>query len=200
MYAEDEESIIDGIDNAKEHAKYLKAVLKLGEISVTSIGDFGFGKGILLKEIANQLKPQRIIAIDPSKEANDKLKNQKWIQKYSYQIKQTTLEQFEEKNISLPLDIGICNSVFQYIASKNISTAFEKLARLCRYVYFSVPTKVDYAYMQKELDFIDPYSNIRNKNFYLKSMSSHFTIVSLNLLESKLYAKESGFLYEFFRF
>ena len=78
MYAEDEESIIDGVDNAKEHAKYLKSALTLGEIQVVSIGDFGFGKGILLKEMAKEFKPKRIIAIDPSKEANDKLKKQKW--------------------------------------------------------------------------------------------------------------------------
>ena len=159
MYAEDEESIIDGVDNAKEHAKYLKSALTLGEIQVVSIGDFGFGKGILLKEMAKEFKPKRII-----------------------------------------LDLGICNSIFQYIPTDKVSFAFAKLSRLCRYVYFSVPTKVDYEYMKKELDFIDPYAHVRDKKFYLKSISPHFTIVSLNLLESKVYNRESGFLYEFFRF
>lgn len=200
MYAEDDESIIDGIHNAKEHAKYLKSVLELGEIQVTSIGDFGFGKGILLKEMAREFKPKRIIAIDPSKEANDKLKKQNWLQKFSFSIGCTTLEELNESKIKKPLDLGICNSIFQYIPNGKVSYAFEKLSRICRYVYFSVPTKADYDYMKKELDFIDPYANIRNKNFYLKNMSRHFSIVSLNLLESKVYTRESGFLYEFFRF
>ena len=79
MYAEEDDSIIDGIDNAKEHAKYLKSVLNLGEVNVQSIGDFGFGKGILLREIAKEFNPKRIMAIDPSKEANDNLQKQKWI-------------------------------------------------------------------------------------------------------------------------
>ncbi len=200
MYAEDDESVIDGIDNAKEHAKYLKSILNLGEVFVESIGDFGFGKGILLREIAKEFKPKQIIAIDPSKEANDKLKKQAWIQKYSYKIKQTTLENFTESNIKKPLDLGICNSIFQYISSDDVTPAIEKLARLCKYVYFSVPTKVDYEYMKNELDFIDPYAFVRNKKFYTKAMSPYFTIVSHNLLESKIHIKESGFLYEFFRF
>jgi 2-polyprenyl-3-methyl-5-hydroxy-6-metoxy-1,4-benzoquinol methylase len=200
MYAEDEESIIDGVDNAKEHAKYLKSALTLGEIQVVSIGDFGFGKGILLKEMAKEFKPKRIIAIDPSKEANDKLKKQKWIKQFSLSVQRTTLEELNESKIKKPLDLGICNSIFQYIPTNKVSFAFAKLSRLCKYVYFSVPTKVDYEYMKKELDFIDPYAHVRDKKFYLKSISPHFTIVSLNLLESKVYNRESGFLYEFFRF
>jgi hypothetical protein len=200
MYAEDADSIIDGIDNAKEHARYLKSILDLGEISVESIGDFGFGKGILLREIVKEFKPKQIIAIDPSKEANDKLKRQPWIQKYSYKIENTTLENFKESKIKKPLDLGICNSILQYVPSQEITTVFDKLSRLCRYVYFSVPTKVDYDYMKKELDFIDPYAYSREKKFYLKKLAPHFTIVSLNLLESKIHTRESGFLYEFFRF
>jgi hypothetical protein len=200
MYAEEDDSIIDGIDNAKEHAKYLKSVLNLGEVNVQSIGDFGFGKGILLREIAKEFNPKRIMAIDPSKEANDNLQKQKWIKKYSCTIKQTTLENFKEQELSKPLDLGICNSIFQYIPSSKISFVFSKLSRLCRYLYFSVPTQVDYDYMKSELDFIDPYAQVRDKKFYLKNMKPHFTIVSLNLLESKIHTKESGFLYEFFRF
>ena len=200
MYAEEDESIIDGVDNAKEHAKYLKSVLNLGEISVASIGDFGFGKGILLKEMAKEFKPERIIAIDPSKEANDRLKKERWIKQFHLTIKRTTLENLDESKIRKPLDLGICNSIFQYIPTDTVSFAFAKLSRLCKYVYFSVPTKVDYEYMQSELDFIDPYASIRDKKFYLESMNPHFTIVSLNLLESKIHTRDSGFLYEFFRF
>ncbi len=200
MYAEDDESIIDGIDNAKEHARYLKSILELGEVFVESIGDFGFGKGILLREIVKEFKPKRIIAIDPSKEANDKLKKEKWLQNCTHKIQQTTLENLDESKIIKPLDLGICNSIFQYISNQDVPLAFAKLARLCKYVYFSVPTKIDYNYMKKELDFIDPYANVRNKKFYLKNIAPHFTIVSLNLLESKIHTKESGFLYEFFRF
>ena len=50
MYSEEDGSIIDGVHNAKEHARYIKSILNLADVEVTSIADFGFGKGILLRE------------------------------------------------------------------------------------------------------------------------------------------------------
>lgn len=197
MYAEEDGSVIDGIHNAREHVRYCKAILDLGEVEVKSIGDFGFGKGVLLKEFAKVFKPMRIIAIDPSKEAIEKLKKQKWINKANTKINKSTLETFQLKT---KLDLGICNSVLQYIPQNDIKNVFQKLAIFCKYVYFSVPTKKDYDYMQKELDFIDPYAHQRTKEFYLNSLSPFFTIVSHNLLESKLRVTQSGFVYDFFRF
>ncbi|HMV41955.1 MAG TPA: class I SAM-dependent methyltransferase [Leptospiraceae bacterium] len=197
MYAEEEGSVIDGIHNAKEHALYAKSILDLGEVKVKSMADLGFGKAILLKEFTKQFRPERIIAIDPSEEAVSILKKQKWIQSTRHKIYKSTLEKFNPKT---KVDLGICNSVFQYISTPNIRKTYEKLAGFCKYLYFSVPTKEDYLYMEKELNFVDPYALVRTKKFYLDSLSPYFTIVSHNLLESKILINESGFLYEFFRF
>ena len=46
MYAEDDESIIDGIHNAKEIYKVFKKGFRIRRNSSPCIGDFGFGKGI----------------------------------------------------------------------------------------------------------------------------------------------------------
>ena len=200
MYSEEDGSIIDGVHNAKEHARYIKSILNLADVEVTSIADFGFGKGILLREFVKEFKPEQILAIDPSKEAVVNLSRKKWLTKVKHKISQTTIEKFSEPKNAKSFDLGICNSIFQYIAQEDVIASFEKLSRLCKYLYFAVPTKVDYDYMKKELNFIDPYANSRTKQFYLKALSSYFTIVSYNLLESKVHKKDSGFIYEFFRF
>ena len=59
MYVEDEESVIDGIYNAENHARYVYELLQLFEISVKSLGDFGFGLGILLREFVSILKQKK---------------------------------------------------------------------------------------------------------------------------------------------
>lgn len=200
MYAEEDGSIIDGIHNAKEHARYIKSILDLAEMNVNSLADFGFGQGILLREFAKEFKPKQILAIDPSQEAVLNLSKQKWLKKIKHKIIQTTIEEFPESKNGKPFELGICNSIFQYIAQKDVVSSFKKLATLCKYVYFAVPTKLDYDYMKKELNFVDPYANSRTKKFYLNALSPSFTLVSYNLLESKIHAKDSGFTYEFFRF
>lgn len=200
MYAEEAGSIIDGVDNAKQHAFYIKSILDLAEVEVLSLCDFGFGNGILLKEFVMKLKPKLIIAIDPSKEAIDQLKKQSWITKLNHKIYQTTIEKLDQSKINKPFDLGICNSIVQYIPNKDITFVFQKMATLCKYLYFSVPTIADYNYMLNELEFTDPYANKRTKKFYLNRLSPYFTIVSYNLLESKSIPSGSGFVYEFFRF
>ena len=41
---------MDGIGNAKEHAKYLKAFFELEQVDISSIADFGFGYGYLFQK------------------------------------------------------------------------------------------------------------------------------------------------------
>ncbi len=200
MYAEEDGAEIDGIHNAKEHARYLKSILDYAGVEVNSIGDFGFGKAVLLHEIVKEFKPNRIFALDPSLEAVKNLENKRWIKNRKHKILRNSLENFNDTKIKRPFDLGICNSIFQYIPTKDVSNCYKKLSKLCKYLYFSVPTQLDYEYMKKELHFIDTYANSRKKEFYLKALQPYFSIVSHNLLESKTHIKESGFVYEFFRF
>lgn len=198
MYAEEEGSIIDGIHNAKDHAAYIYHTLKLADFAVKTLADFGFGKGILLKEFASKFKPSKILALDPSREMVEELKKSSWIRKYNSKIIHATLQDYDHKK-GKPFDLVICNSILQYIPDKEVSEVFKKLSLLAKYVYFAVPTERDYEYMKREMDFVDPYAFNRPKEFYVKAISPYFTGVSLNLLESRALIKESGFVYEFFR-
>jgi hypothetical protein len=201
MYAEDEESVIDGIFNAENHANYVFELFLLMEVKIRSIGDIGFGLGVLLKEFVSRFKPNRVVAIDPSEESINRLLKEKWHKKLAIAIKQSTIENYDitylKKN---PLDLVICNSVLQYLPKNNVESAFEKLAHISKYVYVSIPTAKDYEYMKKELNFTDPYAYSRDRKFYLKSWKNHFHAVSHNVLESKYTIKKSPFLFELFRY
>lgn len=192
---------VDGTFNAKEHALYLKSVLQLFGIQIHSIADFGFGKGFLLQRMIQAFQPGRVFALDASVEMADRLKNSKWIYSSNIAVAVGTIQSmnFEIARYA-PFDLGICNSVLQYIKSEEIDTVLEKMARTTKYLYFSVPTKDDYIRMKKEILFEDPYAFSRSKKFYMKKISKFFTIVSYNLLESKINIKESKFNDEMFRF
>ncbi|MBT6325876.1 MAG: hypothetical protein HOJ35_07895 [Bdellovibrionales bacterium] len=55
---------MDGIGNAKDHVRYLKALLTLDNVKINSIIDFGFGKSVLLKEMIRDLIPIRQLALN----------------------------------------------------------------------------------------------------------------------------------------
>jgi ubiquinone/menaquinone biosynthesis C-methylase UbiE len=202
MYEEDEKSVIDGIFNAKEHSKYCKSFFNLIEIKIKTIADIGFGKGLLLKEFAKQFKPEKIIALDPSKECVDSLIQEDWIRNYSIAVFHSNFESFQsefsEENC---LDLSICNSVFQYFPDSEVEILFEKLSKMSRFVYFTVPTSEDYKYMKESLNFSDPYAYNRSDKFYKKRIYKFFNKISFNLLESKICNTNNNdyFLGEFFR-
>lgn len=57
-----------------------------------------------------------------------------------------------------PVELGICNSVIQYLPDGMIPGVLEKMAKYCNYLYFTVPTNEDYAVMKEEMSFTDPYA------------------------------------------
>ncbi|MCB1176918.1 MAG: class I SAM-dependent methyltransferase [Leptospiraceae bacterium] len=201
MYTEDEDSLIDGIYNAKEHANYIKSVLNLIGVKAHSIADFGAGLGVLLKQVTLALKPKNIIALDPSEESIQKLLKSRWFSKYNIAVIHS---RFQDYNISHltenPLDLAILNSVMQYFPDRDVVPTFARLSKICKYLYFNVPSKKDYAIMKKELDFVDPYAYSRDAEFYRNSWKKYFTMVSYNILESKHSIKHSPFQYEIFRY
>lgn len=177
---------IDGHFNAKEHARYAKSLLDLMDTRVHSLGDFGFGKGLLLKEFVKTFKPARVVAVEPSSDRVEELKTQKWISQTHIQIHNSELENFQPPFLSYaPLDLGICNSVLQYIDDSHLKKVVENLSIFNQFLYFTVPTSEDYKRMKKEIGFEDPYAYARSLKFYRKLLSPHFHFVSFNLLESK---------------
>ncbi|MBE7413402.1 MAG: class I SAM-dependent methyltransferase [Leptospiraceae bacterium] len=192
---------VDGTFNAKEHALYLKSILKLFDIPVRSLADFGFGKGFLLQRMIQAFQPGRVFALDTSKEMVERLKNSKWIHTTNIAVNCGTIQSINTEIMKYaPYDLGIFNSVLQYIKNEDIEIVLEKISKITKYLYFSVPTKNDYTRMKKEIYFEDPYAFARTKNFYMKKISKFFTIVSYNLLESKVNISDSNFNDEIFRF
>ncbi|WP_086005151.1 class I SAM-dependent methyltransferase [Leptospira alstonii] len=189
---------VDATFNAKEHARYAKSILNLMEIDVNSVADFGFGKGILLKEMVKIFKPGRVLAIDPSEQMLDELLVQKWIRSWNISVLNTTVQELDLSYfVHLPFDLGICNSVVQYIKG-DLKSVFEKLHKIVKYLYFSVPTKDDYIRMKKDIHFEDPYAYVRTKKQYLKVIEPYFRRVGFNLLESRLVG-DSRFTDELFK-
>ncbi len=192
---------VDGTFNAKEHALYLKSIFKLFGIDVHSLADFGFGKGFLLQRMIQAFQPGRVFALDASVEMAERLKNSKWIYSSNIAVNVGTIQGLNvEIAKQAAFDLGICNSVLQYIEDEEIELAVEKMAKMTKYLYFSVPTKDDYSRMKKEIFFEDPYAFSRSKKFYMKKISKFFTFVSYNLLESKINIRDSRFNDEIFRF
>jgi trans-aconitate methyltransferase len=192
---------VDGLFNAKEHAKYAASIFQLMDTKVQSLGDFGFGKGALFKEFTKVFKPARVIGVEPSPERVEEIRGQAWIEKTHIQIHNTSLQEFNPPYLSYaPLDLGICNSVFQYIPDKDLKSIVKKLASFCRFLYFTVPTDKDYKRMKKDIAFVDPYAFSRSVQFYRKLLSPYFHFVSFNLLESKTKINPLVFEEEFFRF
>lgn len=191
---------VDGSYNAKQHAEYLKALFQLMEIPVYKMADFGFGKAILLREMVKTFSPVIVYAVDASKEAYEDLKKKDWVKRsdkfhlYHESLETLKLPKLEKE----PVELGICNSVIQYLPDGMIPGVLEKMAKYCNYLYFTVPTNEDYAVMKEEMSFTDPYAFSRSKKKYRKWISRDFEIVGYNLLQSK-WLGEKGFKEDFFR-
>ncbi|TGL88349.1 class I SAM-dependent methyltransferase [Leptospira congkakensis] len=191
---------VDGSYNAKQHAEYLKALFQLMEIPVYKMADFGFGKGILLREMVKTFSPVKVYAVDASKEAFEDLKKKDWVKRSDkFHLYNESLETFKLSKLEKePVELGICNSVIQYLPDSMIPGVLEKIAKYCNYLYFTVPTNEDYTVMKEEMSFSDPYAFSRSKKKYQKWISRDFEIVGYNLLQSK-WLGEKGFKEDFFR-
>lgn len=201
MYADDDESVIDGLYNAKEHAEYIKSIFRLQDTEVHSLGDFGFGLGALLQETSLALNVSRIVALDISIDCVNRLMKQSWHSKKDIAILNASIEDYESPYLEKhPLDLIIFNSVMQYIPDRSVKSVFKKLSKYCKYLYFCAPTDKDYDLMKEVMDFTDPYAYSRPLSFYRKSWKQYFTAVGLNLLESRSNVKDSPFVFELYRY
>jgi hypothetical protein len=91
--------------------------------------------------------------------------------------------------------------VLQYLSDAECEEVVPVLAGRVRWLYLSVPTEVEYARLQRDLDFADPWAHVRPKAWYRDLLAPHFDRVGLRLLESRVGspADESPFTEELFR-
>ena len=106
---------MDGIVNAKQHARYVRALMSLETVDVSSIIDFGFGMGYMFKEFLACFKPYRAFGIEPSESVFNEVKNKKLtdIESMNLKIKNIDLITWSEKIApkQKSFDLGICTSV-----------------------------------------------------------------------------------------
>lgn len=192
-YAEPEE--MDNIVNAKEHADYMRSILALESVDVSSVIDLGFGLGILFKEVLKTFKPYRAHGIEPSEHAFETVSKKKM----AVESTKLVLENIDlctwaakEYKKDKTFDLGLCTSVFQYLSDKEIEEVLPVMARRIRFLYFSVPTNLELKKQIEDLQFKDEYAIHRSREKYLKLIRPHFTFVSSRLLESKVHFDEDS--------
>jgi len=185
---------MDGVCNAKEHARYLKAIFELEDISIKSIADFGFGMGKLLDEMIRVFNPKLVYGLEPSDFAYQLYvkKRRSWQKKIDFRLDKLDLLNWGQKKQRkfTHFDLGICSSVFQYLSAEEILQILPVLSKRVKFLYFTVPTDKELDIQKNDIGFYDRFANRRSKQEYLNLLSSSFTLVSSRLLESKFYFNE----------
>ncbi len=179
---------MDGIGNAKDHTRYLQSFFAVEHVDVSTIVDLGFGYGHLFREMLRTFKPHTAVGIEPSPYAFKKAKPDKL-----RPVPSTDLRLFEEDLLTWcrtgrrgnKFDLGICTSVFQYIADRELKEILPVLARRIKYLYLTVPTDIELGRQISELEFKDEYAIKRSREKYQRLLRPHFTFVSARVLESK---------------
>jgi hypothetical protein len=177
-------STMDGIGNAKDHVNYLKAFLELEMVDVSSIIDLGFGYGYLFQKMLKAFIPYRARKLKPVESTKLELLNES-IQQWCNRT--------DSKKLSF--DLGLCNSVFQYIPDKELKEIIPVLSKRIKYLYLTVPTDMELDRQIEELEFNDTYAIRRSREFYRKILSKHFTNISSKLWESKYHFNEESTLF-----
>ena len=188
-----EPETMDGIANVKEHTGYLKNLLALEYIDISSIVDLGMGLGYLFRSMLRQFKPAEALGIEPSKYAFKRVKKD-WLRPVP-STKLTLLNSdlhswCQNKTQNRIFDLGLCTSVFQYIDNKQLPFIVETLAKRVKYLYLTVPTDKELKRQVSDLEFHDTYAIRRSRNWYQKLLRPHFTFLSSRFLESKIHFNE----------
>lgn len=184
---------MDGIGNAKAHVKYLKSMLDVEYVDISSIVDLGFGYGYLFKEMLKAFIPHTAEGIEPSEYAFKKASKLKLSPAPStvLKLKQIDLVTWcREKNINAPFDLAICTSVFQYLTDKELKEILPVLSKRVKFIYLTVPTDSEFKRQVDDLDFKDEYAIHRTREKYHKLLRPHFTFISSRFLESKHFFNE----------
>jgi hypothetical protein len=188
---------MDGIGNAKEHAKYLKSYFGVEFVDISSMIDLGFGHGYLFKEMLKTFNPHKALGIEPSEYIFKKAKPHKWkpVDSTQLDILNTDLLSWCKKPSTQIFDLGICTSVFQYIPTKELKIILPILSKRIKYLYLTVPTEVELNRQISELEFKDEYALRRSRSKYQALLRPYFTFISSRVLESKFHFNEESTLF-----
>lgn len=193
-----EPQTMDGIGNVKDHSRYLSSYFNLEGVEIDSIIDFGCGYGHLVTEMLKKFGAMKICAIEPSLFAFKKvLSRSKRFNHPDFQVINSDIESWIEKNKKSKevFDLGLCNSVFQYIPDEELKKIIPEMAKKVKFLYLTVPTDLELQRQIKELGFKDEYAIHRSRAVYQKLLGPHFTFISSRVLESKHHFDEKSSLF-----
>ena len=195
-YSEPDE--MDGIVNATQHAKYIKAFFDVEYIDISSIIDLGFGLGHIFEEVMKEFIPYRAMGVEPSEYAYKEVKKRgvSPCESTKLTLKQWDLvkwaESVESKKSAKWFDLGLCTSVFQYLTDEELKAVIPVMSKQMKYLYLSVPTDYELKRQVEDLEFKDRFAIHRTKKQYLKLLEPHFTIIGNRVLESKFHFDEES--------
>ena len=192
-------SEMDGMGNAKSHAEYIRALFALEQVDISSVVDLGFGLGELFREVLHTFIPYRAHGIEPSTFAFEKVKamrDLRPVESTRLRLEQLDMVTWCEKSQRPKkpkwFDLGICNSVFQYLTQEELEFILPILSRQVKYLYLTVPTDRELKRQKEELEFFDSYAIRRSRTRYQKLLRPHFTFLSGRVLESRFHFDEES--------
>lgn len=190
---------MDGIGNAKDHAKYLKSFMELEMVDISSIIDLGFGYGYLFQKMMRAFLPYRACGVEPSKYAFDRARARKLkpVDSTKLELLNESIQDWcsRKETKKLSFDLALCNSVFQYIEKKDLNFIVPVIAKRVKYLYLTVPTDIELDRQVEELDFNDTYALRRSRDFYREILGKHFINISSKLWESKYHFNDETTLF-----
>jgi hypothetical protein len=194
-----EPQTMDGVGNAKAHAKYLKSLFDLDLIDISSIIDLGFGLGHMFQQMMKLFVPYKACGIEPSQYVFAKTSKRKLkpVESTKLILLNESIQNWCKRKDSpnLRFDLGLCNSVFQYITKDDLEFIIPILARRIKYLYLTLPTDIELDRQITELDFNDTFAIRRSRSFYRELLAPYFTNISSRLWESKFYFDEQTTLF-----
>jgi hypothetical protein len=143
--------------------------------------------------------PYKACGVEPSLLAFNKTRARKLkpVESTKLELLNESIQQWCNRTDSkkLSFDLGLCNSVFQYIPDKELKEIIPVLSKRIKYLYLTVPTDIELDRQIEELEFNDTYAIRRSRELYRKILSKHFTNISSKLWESKYHFNEESTLF-----
>jgi hypothetical protein len=195
---------IDGYSNGDAHAAYLKSLMYLDMVVITSIADLGFGLGKLFSSFIEAFEPARVLGIEPSKVAYDGFeasaleRDGVCVKLMNTDVRSWALRRPDGWTY---FDLGVATSIFQYLSNRHLEEVVPILAARFKWLYITIPTTDEYAFMNRQSGFHDPWAYSRSAEYYRSLFGKHFHFIGSRLLESKRAFKttDSPFTEDLFR-
>jgi len=185
---------MDGIANAREHARYLKSYFDVEQVEIKTLVDMGFGLGVQFREMLNTFSPDSALGLDPSAFAHERIGSLQLdpYDRIEVELRQQSIQSWcSAPDGDETWDLGVCMSVFQYLPDEELRGCIPILASRLQFLYLTVPTDIELSRQEEQCKFHDEWAIPRTRDWYQETIGSDFTFISSRVLESKHYFDET---------